>query len=131
MFDVLADAPNWRRWMFAPHSSFEREGVPAPGGVGAVRSVGAGPVRSREEIVEYDPPRHLGYTLLSGVPVRGYRADVELVEAATGTTITWSASFDPKLPGTGPALQFMMRATVRRLARSLAAYADRQHAGKA
>ena len=38
-------------------SDWEREGDPAPGGVGAIRRLGRAPAFSREQIVEYERPR--------------------------------------------------------------------------
>ena len=81
VFEVLADATHWKDWAGSTIgvSEWDREGVPAPGGVGAVRKLGRWPFFTREQITEYDPPRHLGYTILSGIPVRGYHADIDLV----------------------------------------------------
>src|SRR4051794_17107953 len=103
VFAVLADGAGWKRWAgpVVRHSSWDRTGEPAPGGVGAVRKLGAWPVFSREEIVEYDPPGHLAYRILSGQPVRYYRADVHLTPQGTGTRIRWEGTFEPKVPGTG------------------------------
>ena len=76
--------------------------MPAPGGVGAVRKLGRRPAFTREQIIEYDPPHHLGYTIVSGIPVRGYHADIDLVpDDRRGTTIRWAGAFEPKIPGTG------------------------------
>ena len=61
-------------------------GDPAPGGVGAVRKLGRPPAFAGEQIVEYDPPHYLAYTIVRGVPVRGYHADVDLVPTPDGGT---------------------------------------------
>ena len=74
-------------------SAWDREAAPEPGGVGAIRRLGSAPFFSREEIVEYEPPRHLAYVLLSGMPVREYRSDVDLTVDGTGTEIRWRSSF--------------------------------------
>src|SRR5215831_4397687 len=94
VFALLADGAGWSRWAgpLIRRSAWDREGRPPPGGVGAVRKLGAPPIYSREEIVEYDPPRHLAYTILSGQPVREYRADVRLRPDGAGTRIEWGAS---------------------------------------
>jgi Polyketide cyclase / dehydrase and lipid transport len=60
-----------------------------------------GRTTGRDQIVELVPGRRLGYVSLSGLPVRDYRAHVELEPAGDGTTIRWQASFAPKVPGTG------------------------------
>ena len=103
VFAVIADAPGWSRWNRAiRRAAWEVEGVPAPGGVGAVRALGAakGPL-SRERIVAFDPPRHLAYVIDSGpMPVRDYRADVRLtVTDDGGTSISWIGSWSTRVPG--------------------------------
>ena len=125
VFALLADGPSWQRWAgpLIRRAWWDREGNPAPGGVGAVRKLGAPPLFSREEIVEYDPPRLLAYTMLSGQPVRDYRADVRLVPEGTGTRIEWAATFRPRIPGTGRFMRWYLGAIVGGFARRLAAYA--------
>lgn len=127
VFAVLADVPRWQEWAgpAVPRSSFAREGVPAPGGVGAIRRLGSGPLSSSEEIVAYDPPRHLGYVLLDGQTRHGYRADVELTPLpGGGTQIIWTGSFRPPFPGTGPLMLAVFRRLVAGFARRLAARAE-------
>jgi uncharacterized protein YndB with AHSA1/START domain len=128
VFDVLADATRWKEWagITVGVSAWDREGVPAPGGVGAVRKLGRWPMFTREQITEYDPPRHLGYTILSGVPVRGYHADIDLVpDDNGGTTIRWAGAFEPSIPGTGTALETLIERTVLHYARAAAREAER------
>lgn len=126
VFTVLADAPRWHEWAkpFVRQSMWEREGSPAPGGVDAIRKLGAAGVFSREQILEYDPPRHLAYTLLSGQPgVKNYRADVNLVSRGGGTTIKWTGTFDARIPGIGPVLQLWLSWIIGRFAHGLARHA--------
>ncbi len=131
VFAVLADAPRWSQWAgpLVRRSSWEREGDPPPGGVGAVRRLGSSRVFSREQIVAFDPPRHLAYTILSGQPVRRYRADVHLVPDGDGTRIEWSAELEPTVPGTGAVLAWYLAAIVGGFARRLARYAERAAPG--
>jgi uncharacterized protein YndB with AHSA1/START domain len=119
----LADARSWSTWTRFSYAELEREGVPAPDGVGAIRSFGTGKVVSREEILEFDPPHHLAYTLLSGMPVRDYRADVTLTPDGDGTLITWHSTFEPKYPATGAALAAFMKFVLRDIATRLAQHA--------
>ena len=128
VFALLADGAGWRDWAgpMIQRSKWDREGAPPPGGVGAVRKLGTPPVFAREEILEYDPPRHMAYTILSGQPVRDYRADVHLVPTDAGTRIEWGATFRPSVPGTGRFLRWYMTAIVGGLARRLAAHAGAQ-----
>jgi uncharacterized protein YndB with AHSA1/START domain len=128
VFALLSDATSWPRWAgpAIAQGSWEREGVPAPGGVGAIRKLGRWPMFGREQVVAYEPPSHHGYTMLSGNPVRNYRADVVLAADGDGTLITWSATFEPRIPGTGYLLERFYRMLIGSFARRLAAYAE-QH----
>ena len=130
VFAVLADGARWREWAgpMIRHSSWDREGVPVPDGLGAIRKVGSWPVYGREEIVEYEPPHRLAYTILSGQPVRSYVAVVEMTPQGGGTAIRWTATFDPKIPGTGWILRRFFTAIIGGLAKHLAAQADVVHA---
>ena len=126
VFAILADATSWPQWAgpVIGHASWEREGIPAPGGVGAIRKLGRAPVFAREEIVAYEPPTHHAYTIVAGNPVRNYRADVHLVPDGDGTRITWRATFDPVVPGTGALLNAFYRRLIGGTAKRLAAYAE-------
>jgi hypothetical protein len=127
VFALLADATSWSRWAgpLIGHASWEREGDQAPGGVGAIRKVGRWPLFGREQIVVSEPPTHHAYTLLSGNPVRNYRADVRLTADGAGTLIKWSGTFEPLVPGTGRALAAFHRRLIGSFARRLARYAER------
>jgi uncharacterized protein YndB with AHSA1/START domain len=134
VFEVLADATRWREWAgkMITVSEWEREGDPAPGGVGAVRKLGRPPAYALEQIVEYDPPRHLSYTILRGLPVRGYHADIDLLPTPTGgTTIRWSGAFEPKVPGTGALFAATLHRIVHGYAAAASAEAERRagHSG--
>lgn len=128
VFAVLADATRWHEWagFSVATSEWEREGDPAPGGVGAIRRLGRAPMYGREQITEYDAPVHMAYTILSGIPVHGYHADVDLLADATGTTIRWSGAFEPKVPGTGALLGVVLRRVVLGYGRAAAAEAERR-----
>lgn len=127
VFELLADAPRWTTWAgpLIREASWDREGDPPPGGVGAVRRLGAKPFYAREEIVVYEPPRRLSYTILSGQPARNYRADVDLTPTDGGTHIRWAGSFEPKIPGTGLAMRWYLRLIIAGFTRRLARYAER------
>ena len=113
VFEVIADAPGWSRWNRSiSRAEWDVEGDPAPWGVGAVRALGAskGPL-SRERIVEFDPPRHQAYVIVSGpMPVKDYRADVRLTSTDDGGThISWNGSWLAWVPGVSRFLTKMVR----------------------
>lgn len=129
VFDVIADAPGWSRWNRSiGRAEWEVEGDPRPGGVGAVRALGAarGPV-SRERIVAFEPPRHLAYVIDSGpMPVRDYRADVRLEPTPEGgTTIRWTGTWSTRVPGVSGFLTRMVRGFAIGAAREAERMVDR------
>jgi hypothetical protein len=125
VFALLADATRWKDWAgpMIRQSFWEREGSPPPGGIGAVKRLGSRPFFSREETVGYDPPHHYSYAMLSGQPVRSYRADVDLVVVDGGTRIRWASTFEPRVPGTGAFMRWYLQKIVAGFTRRLAAYA--------
>jgi hypothetical protein len=68
----------------------------------------------REEIVEVVPDRRISYTLLAGLPLRGYRADFALTPIPDGTEVRWHATFDAP-----PGLGWIYIAALRRFTRRL------------
>ena len=135
VWPLVGEAGRWSEWSFLDHSGLDAEGDPAPDGVGAVRRFTRYGKGSREQVLAWDPPHHLRYTILSGFPVRDYLADVVLTserglgaEGPTGTTVTWSVSFEPKVAGTGVLLDAVLRGLIRQFVTSLCRYADGQAA---
>jgi hypothetical protein len=116
----LADGASWASWSMLTVSELEREGEPPPDGVGAVRRFGRAGRVSREQVVAFEPPHHLGYVLLSGMPVLGYRADVHLSADGEGTLIVWRSRFTPRWPGTGALIGWFFTRVLTGFARALA-----------
>lgn len=123
VWQLLADARGWKRWTRFAYSELEREGDPPPDGVGAIRRFGTKRQHSREEVVHFEPPRQLSYTLLAGLPIDGYRADVVLTPEDGGTRIDWTGRCHARR-GTGwfwkAFLTTALRDFSRRLARAAA-----------
>lgn len=99
---LLADATTWPTWSSFEDAVIEQPDAEGGQGVGSRRRFRFGRTRSLEEIVAFEPPRHVAYVLLSGLPVRDYRGDVELTAtSAGGTDIHWHSEFRTRIPGTG------------------------------
>ena len=124
VWPLVGEARHWQEWSFLTASGLEHEASPVPDGVGAIRKFTRYGIGSREEVVAWDPPHHLAYRILSGFPVRNYRADVALTPSGTGTRIEWTGSYDAKWPGTGAILASFLESMMRRFAGDLASYAD-------
>jgi len=125
VYDLVADGATWPSW--TPIGSFrlEREGDAGGQTPGAIRVFRIAIGSSREQIVELRPGEQVSYRVLSGLPVRAHRADVVLTPSQGGTAIVWQETFEPKIPGTGPALRVLLTWFVRRFADGLAAHAAR------
>lgn len=130
VFRLLAQTERWPEW--SPMSAAVLEQA-APGedpeGVGAIRRFTTGRSTSRERVVAYEPGRQLSYELLSGLPLRNYRADVTMEPKGGGTLITWHSEFEPARPGTGWLYRALLAKFIKRTARQLAAAAERASAG--
>ncbi|MEU5883732.1 SRPBCC family protein [Spirillospora sp. NPDC047279] len=126
IFKHLAVAEAWSEWgRFPSKARRERAGTDTPNGVGAVRAIGP----AREEVVAYDPPRHYAYVATAGLPVRDYRADVTLEPQGSNTLIRWKASFEPKIPGSAPAVRFVINRLLTSFSRRVARHSERCEPG--
>jgi len=121
---LLSDRSTWPSWSpLGSHSGERPGGDGTPDGLGGIARFVTGRHCVREEIVEREPPHRLGYTLLSGLPLRDYRAVVELSPAGPGTRIRWSATFVPGRPGTGWLYRLALTRIFRGMVTGLAAAA--------
>ena len=98
---LLADGSTWPVW--SPIRSFElrERGDDGAGGLGAIRVFHTGRATSVERVAELRPGRRFSYELASGLPLRGYRADIDLDPSKGGTSIRWHSTFFPERRGTG------------------------------
>ena len=132
VYALLRDGASWPSW--SPIGSFELERPAAdePEGLGAVRIFRTprplGQSESREQIVELVPDRRFSYVLLSGLPIRDYRADVDLTPTDDGgTSIRWHSTFSGgPMPGSGPLFRHLLGRFVVQVAQGLAARASEE-----
>ncbi|WP_020663285.1 SRPBCC family protein [Amycolatopsis benzoatilytica] len=121
LFRLESDGSLWADWAkpLIWQSRWARRGD--DGRVGAVREVGLWPVLLRERTVEYESDRRHVYTFDGSGPVRDYRAEVTFTpNAAGGTDLRWTGSFEPRIPGTGELAKFALRSVIGFLASRLA-----------
>jgi uncharacterized protein YndB with AHSA1/START domain len=129
---LLRDGASWPSW--SPLGSFELERPAAdePEGLGAVRIFrtrrGLATTATHEQIVELVPDRRFSYALLSGLPIRDYRADVDLTPIDDGgTSIRWHSTFSGgRVPGSGPLYQRILGKFVAEVAQGLAERAGQE-----
>jgi hypothetical protein len=116
---LLADAPTWGQW--GSWSKVEVEGG-GPQGPGAMRRLVRAPYRLRERITEWVPGERLGYELVDGMRVRGYRSAVTLEERGNGgTVIRWRSTYEHAGPLTALVLRLAVRHSCKRLAKAASA----------
>jgi hypothetical protein len=128
LFRLVSDGGRWSDWAkpLVPHSSWVIEGDPAPGGVGAIRKLGLGPLGVTEQTVAYEQDRLHAYSLLTPAPMKDYQGEVLLTpKAEGGTTITWRGTFDERVPGTGKVLEKGLGTFIGKLADQLVKAAER------
>jgi uncharacterized protein YndB with AHSA1/START domain len=99
LWELLADSEGYSHWGPWSETGYETEGDPSTGGVGAVRRLRTGRRTFFERIEEVEPPHRMVYTVVKGIPVRNYRAEVILTPAGQGTDIRWFADWDRTLAG--------------------------------
>ena len=124
VFSIVADGARWPTC--TPLGSFTLERFDADGneGPGAMRVFSTGPFRTREQVVEVTPPRHFSYVMVSGLPIRNYRADIDLEARPDGTLLHWRAAFEAKVPGTGWLFRSYLKRFLQQSATGIAAAAS-------
>jgi uncharacterized protein YndB with AHSA1/START domain len=127
---LISDAMTYPRWGPWSEAAYRSPGDASPRGPGAVywlrssRRYGLLRPVSIEKILDAEEGRRLAYTVIGGIPVRNYRADITLTPAADGTLIHWEASWDQT-----PAGRLVHRSLSRlypQIVAGLAAAAERQ-----
>ncbi len=129
IWPLIGEARRWKEWSFLDRSELLEEGHPAPDGVGALRRFTRFGVGSSERVLAWDPPHHLAYTIVKGFPVRNYRADVTCTSEGGATLVTWTASFDPLIQGTGRVMELWVGRLIGGFATRVARHAEREPAG--
>ena|SRR5690349_9950505 len=127
VWEILADHRGMPGWTAIRTVELEREGEPAPNGVGAIRRLAAAPLAPplREQVTRFEEARRLDYTLLSGAPVRDYEAKVILTPAGGDTHVDWSVTFQPRVPG----VQLVVKQVIGMLVKGLAKAAEARSGG--
>lgn len=97
---LLDDSATWPAWTPIDHHEPVRPA--GDDGLGEERRFKNGGRIVHERIVERVPERRLAYTLLDGLAVRDYRAEIDLEPDGEGTRIRWHTTFSTKVPGMGP-----------------------------
>lgn len=124
----LVDGASWPTW--SPLGRYERERAStaeaALAPLGEIRTFHTkqvvGESHAREEVVEVVPERRLSYVLLGGMPLEGYRADIDLAPVAGGTEVRWRSAFTARRRWMGPVYRRLLGAFVQRCVDGLATH---------
>ena len=129
---LISDVMTYPRWGPWSEAGYRRPGDTSPRGPGAVywlrssRRYGLRRPVSVEKILDAEEGRRLAYTVIGGIPVRNYRAEVTLVPADGGTRIRWAATWDRTLAGR--LVQRSLRGAYPQIVADLATAAEKQAA---
>lgn len=126
VFDVLTDHRRYSEISRLRKSTLEREGDPAPNGVGAIRVLTAVGPPIREEVVVYERPSRFSYKILSGLPVRDHLGTVSLEPRGEGgTRVVYALKAIPTIP-VGGIVMLVLKRAVTELLNGVASEAERR-----
>jgi uncharacterized protein YndB with AHSA1/START domain len=131
VFAVLTDHGGIAKITPVRRATLEREGDPAPDGLGAIRVLSLVGPPLREEVVAYEPDVRFSYTLLSGLPVRDYVGSVELTPEGSGTRMVYVVKLTPTVPFGGAVLVAIVKRSVGQLVNGVAKESERRAAADA
>ena len=123
LYALLKDPTTWPAWSPMDAGALHAPGADEPYGVGSIRALTRGRIHGRDKVVDLVPDARFSYIHLTGLPVRDYRADVDLTPDSGGTQISWQVSFRPKYVGTGWFWRLGIARMLRQSATGLAQYA--------
>jgi uncharacterized protein YndB with AHSA1/START domain len=128
VFDVLTEHERYAAITPMRKSVLEREGDPAPNGVGAIRVLSSVGPPLREEVIGFQPPSRFSYKLLSGAPVRDHVGTVELSADGDGTKMVYAVRTVPTLPLVGGAVVAVVKQGIKTLIKGITTESERRAA---
>ena len=123
-WSLSADANTYAKWGPWDASGYQEPGVDSERGVVAIQWFRIGRKTSVEQTLEIEEDRRFVYTVIQGIPVRNYRAEVTVTQTAQGTHIRWAATWDKTL--VGRIVQRKLRSFYPDMMAGLVAAADRE-----
>ena|SRR5215213_7384820 len=128
VWDVLTEHHLYAAITPMRKSVLEREGEPAPNGVGAIRVLTSAGPPLREEVIAFEPPTRFAYKLLSGAPVRDHVGTVELSVDGAGTKMVYAVKTVPTLPLVGGAVVAVVKQAIKALIKGISTESERRAA---
>lgn len=128
VFDVLTDHRGYAEITPMRKVELEREGEPAPNGVGAIRVLRSVGPPLREEVIGFERPGRFSYRMLSGAPVRDHVGTVSLEPAGAGTKVTYAVRTTPTVPVAGAAVVAVTKLAINKLLNGIVVESERRAA---
>lgn len=128
VFDVLTDHRRYPEITPLRRAELEREGEPAPNGLGAIRVLTLAGPPMREEVIAYERPSRFAYKILSGLPVRDHVGTVEMRPADGGTEVVYAVKTTPTIPLAGAAVVAVLKQAIKGLLDGVAKESERRAA---
>ena len=128
VFAVLTDHRRYAELTPLRKSELEREGEPAPNGLGAIRKLTAVGPPLREEVIAYEPDERFSYKLLSGLPVRDHIGTVKLTATGGGTEMVYAVRTQPTVPVVGAIVVAVVKQAVKGLVDGVVKESERRAA---
>jgi uncharacterized protein YndB with AHSA1/START domain len=121
VFEAITDHRGYASMTPLRKSTLDKEGTPAPNGLGAVRRLVAVGPAIVEEVVTYEPPNRFAYKALSGLPVSDHLGEATLFEQGASTRVSYTINYTPSFPAgeyvVGPALKFAISGLLKGVAK--------------
>jgi len=126
VFDVFTDHRGYADLVRIIRSSeLEREGQPAPNGVGAIRRLHMPGATVREQVTAYDRPASYSYKMLDGAPLHDYASTVTFTSTNGGTAVAYSVSEEPAVPAGKHIVDDVVKKFIRTFVDKASAQAER------
>lgn len=121
VWDRYTDHVSWTDWAGLGKVSLDREGVPAPNGVGCVRVLSNLGVKVFEEVLTFERPQRMTYRVVKGgIPIKDHLGEVIFESHERGTLVTWRCRFNSKVPGLGGVFRLLVTKLFRNALANLA-----------
>jgi hypothetical protein len=119
VFDAFTDHRRYSEMTPMRKSELEKEGDPAPNGIGAVRKLTLVGPPIVEEVVGYERPGYFAYKAIKGLPVKEHLGEIRLSETGNDATrVSYTVSYTPSIPG--PAVGLILKQAISGLLRGIA-----------
>jgi uncharacterized protein YndB with AHSA1/START domain len=131
VFDVFTDHRGYAKITPMRKVELEREGDPAPNGLGAIRVLYSVGPPLREEVVAYESPTRFSYRVMSGAPIRDHLGTIELSPDGNGTRMVYAVKMLPTVPLGGGAVIAAIKQGIKVLIRGVTNESERRAAANA